>query len=68
MYQELKKLVASGALVEDVPVVNPLGVVNNASGKSRLILHLPYVNNHLTSCKFKYEGIQAASELFQKDD
>ena len=53
MYQELKKLVASGIVVEDVPVVNPLGVVNNASGKSRLVLHLRYVNNHLTSCKFK---------------
>lgn len=45
MYQELKKLVASDAVVEDVPVVNPLGVVNNASGKSKLILHLRYVNN-----------------------
>lgn len=70
--QELKKLLASGAVVEvrqeDVLVVNPLGVVNNASGKSRLILDLRYVNNHLRSCKFKYEGIPAASELFQKDD
>ena len=70
--QELKKLLASGAVVEvrqeDVLVVNPLGVVKNASGKSRLILNLRYVNNHLRSCKFKYEGIPAASELFQKDD
>ena len=70
--QELKKLLASGAIVEvrqeDVLVVNPLGVVKNASGKSRLILDLCYVNNHLRSCKFKYEGIPAASELFQKDD
>ena len=70
--QELKKLLASGAIVEvrqeDVLVVNPLGVVKNASGKSRLILDLRYVNYHLRSCKFKYEGIPAASELFQKDD
>ena len=69
--QELKKLLASGAIVEvrqeDVLVVNPLGVVN-ASGKSRLILDLRYVNYHLRSCKFKYGGIPAASELFQKDD
>lgn len=33
-----------------------------------LILDLRYVNNHLRSCKFKYEGFPAASELFQKDD
>ena len=69
---ELKKLLASGAVVEvrheDVLVVNPLGVVKNASGKSRLILDLRYVNNHLRSCKFKYEGIPAALELFKKDD
>ena len=70
--QELRKLVASGAVVEvrqeDLSVVNALGVVKNARGKSRLILDLRYVNNHLRSCKFKYEGIPAASELFQKDD
>ena len=70
--QEFKKLLASGAVVEvrqeDVLVVNPLGVLKNASGKSRLILDLRYVNNHLRSCKFKYQGIPAASELFQKDD
>ena len=70
--QEFKKLLASGAVVEvtqeDVLVVNPLGVVKNASGKSQLLLDLRYVNNHLRSCKFKYEGIPAASELFQKDD
>ena len=68
----LKKLAASGAVVEvrqeDMSVVNPLGVVKNASDKSQLILDLRYVNNHLRSCKFKYEGIQVASELFQKDD
>ena len=70
--QELKKLLAFCAIVEvrqeDTLVVNPLGVVKNASGKSRLILDLRYVNNHLRSCKFKYEGTPAASELFQKDD
>ena len=42
--------------------------MKNASGKSWLILDLRYVNNHLRSCKFKYEGIPAASELFPKDD
>ena len=46
--QELKKLLASGAVVrqEYVLVVNPLGVVKNASGKSLLIFDLRYVNNH----------------------
>ena len=71
MCQELKKRLASGAVVEvrqeDMLVVNPLRVVKNASGKSRLILDLHYVNNPLRSCKFKYEGIPAALELFQKD-
>ena len=42
--------------------------MKNASSKSRLILDLRYVNNHLRSCKLKYEGTLAASELFQKDD
>ena len=72
MFQELKKFLASGAVEkvrqEDVLVVNPLGFVKNASGKSQLILDLRYVNNHLRSCKFKYEGIPAALELFKKDD
>ena len=54
--RQFKNLVASGAVVEvrqeNVLVVNPLGVVKNASGKSWLILDLRYVNNHLRSCKF----------------
>ena len=70
--QEVRKLVASGVLVEekaeDLTVVNPLGVVQNACGKSRLILDLRYVNKFLRSCKFKYEGIKTAADLFQKTD
>ena len=33
VYQDLQRLVVSGAVVEDVAVVNPLGVANNESGK-----------------------------------
>lgn len=69
---EIRKLVASSALVEvsleDLTVVNPLGVVQNANGKLRLILDLRHVNNCLRSCRFKYEGIQTATELFQSED
>src|SRR6056300_504934 len=50
---EIRKLVASSALVEvsleDLTVVNPLGVVQNANGKLRLILDLRHVNNCLRS-------------------
>lgn len=49
-------------------VINPLGVVQNSNGKSRLILDLRHVNSYLRYCRFKYEGIQTAAELFQSND
>ncbi|KAK2556560.1 hypothetical protein P5673_021473, partial [Acropora cervicornis] len=56
---EISKLLVSGAIVEvlsaDLRVCNSLGVAVNSSGKPRLILDLRYVNQHLRSCKFKYE-------------
>ena len=69
---EISKLLVSGALLEvisnNVRVCNPLGVAANSSGKPRLILDLRYVNQHLRSCKFKYEDIRTAADLFQKCD
>ena len=69
---EISKLLVSGALLEvssnNVQVCNPLGVAVNSSGKPRLILDLRYVNQHLRSCKFKYEDIRTAADLFQKGD
>ena len=65
---EISKLLASGAIVEvssaDLRVCNPLGVALNSSGKPRLILDLHYVNQHLRSCKFKYEDVITATDLF----
>ena len=40
----------------------------NSSGKPRLILDLRCVNQHLRSCKFKYEDVRTAADLFHKGD
>ena len=69
---EISKLLASGAIVEvlsaDLRVCNPFGVAVNSSGKPRLILDLRYNNQHLRSCKFKYEDVRTAADLFHKGD
>ena len=69
---EISKLLASGAIVEvlsaDLRVCNPLGVAVNSSGKRRRILDLRNVNQHLRSCKFKYEDVRTAADLFHKSD
>ena len=69
---EISKLLKSGALVEvsptDLRVCSPLGVAMNSSGKLRLTVDLRYVNQHLRSCKFKYEDIRTAADLFQQGD
>ena len=69
---EKSKLVKSGALVEvnaaNLFVCNPLDVARNSSGKPRLIVDLHYVNQHLRSCKFKYEDIRTATDLFQQGE
>ena len=46
----------------------PLGVSVKRSGKPRLILDLHYVNQHLRSCKFKYEDVRTTADLFHKGD
>ena len=66
------RFLASGAIVEvlsaDLRVCNPLGVAVNSSGKRRRILDLRNVNQHLRSCKFKYEDVRTAADLFHKSD
>ena len=68
---EISKLLVSGAIVEvlsaDLHVCNPLGVAVNSSGKPRL-LDLRYVNQYPRSCKFKYEDVRTAADLFHKGD
>jgi hypothetical protein len=70
--QEIAKLRLSGVLVEvkahELTVCNPLVVVFNNAQKPRLILDLRYVNKHLRSCKFQYEDIRTAANLFIKGD
>ena len=51
---------------EDLAVCNPLGVVRNSAQKCRLIMDLCYVNQYLRSCKFKYDDIRTAADLFIK--
>ena len=53
---------------QDLRVCNPLGVVFNNSQKPRLILDLRYINKHLRSCKFQYEDIRTAANLFKRGD
>ena len=52
----------------DLVVCNPLGAVRNSAQKRRLIVDLRYVNQYLRSCKFKYDDIRTAADLFHKDD
>lgn len=70
--QEVSKLLSFGAIAEverdDLMVCNPLGVVRNSAHKPQLIVDLHYVNKHLRSCKFKYEDIRTAEDLFLKGD
>ena len=70
--KEIDKLLQSGTLVEvevqGLRVCNSLGVAFNNSEKPRLILDLRYVNKHLRSCKFQYEDIRTAANLFKRGD
>ena len=69
---EISKLLLSGAVVEvksaELVVCNPLDVVRNSAQKLCLIMDLRYVNQYLRSCKFKYDDIRTAADLFHKDD
>ena len=47
---------------------SPLSVVQNDSGKQRLVIDLRYVNQFLPIQKFKYEGLNLVPQLFRKED
>ena len=70
LVQEIKNLAASGCVKEckreDLTVINPLKVAKNKE-KMRMILDLRYINKHLRSCRFKYEDLRTATDLFEKD-
>ena len=45
-----------------------LSVVENSTGKFRLVINLRYLNQFLWLDKFKYEDLRTAMSMFQKDD
>jgi len=50
-------------------VVSPLGVVpKGKEGKFRLIISMSYVNDHLVTNKFKFEGLSDLADLAEKGD
>ena len=49
-------------------VCSPVQVVLNAGGKPRLVLDLRYINQYLLTQKFKYEGLDLVSTLFERND
>ena len=49
-------------------VCSPLSVVENATGKKRLVLNLRHVNQFLCKQKFNFEDLRVAMLLFDKGD
>ncbi len=50
-------------------VVSPLDVVpKGKEGKFRLIINMSYVNDHLVTNKFKFEGLSDLADLAEKGD
>ena len=55
--------------VDQCPTVcSPLQVVTNAKGKKRLVIDLRHVNHFLLKQKFKYEGLDVATQMLEKGD
>lgn len=55
--------------VGHVPCIcSPLSVVENSSGKNRLMINLRHLNKFLWKQKFKYEDLRIAMLLFEKGD
>ena len=69
VYEEVQKLLSNGCIQEvesRPPVVNPLTVATNKSGKKRLVLDCQHLNDCLAKFKFKYEDATVARQLFDK--
>ena len=49
-------------------VCSPLSVVENSSGKKRLVINLRHVNRFLWKQKFKYEDLRVAMMLFRSGE
>jgi hypothetical protein len=50
-------------------VVSPLGVVpKGKEGKFRLVINMSYVNDHMVTNNFKFEGLSDLGNLAEKGD
>ena len=49
-------------------ICSPLSVVENSSGKLRLVVNLRYPNKYLWKQKFKYEDLRTAMLLLERND
>ena len=49
-------------------ICSPLSVVENSSGKLRLVVNLRYLNKYLWNQKFKYEDLRTALLLLERND
>lgn len=66
--EAISELIERGCVMEvDIPPVfiNPLHVVQQSSGKCRLILDLSYLNKFVWKQSFRYEDIWTVFDLFQ---
>ena len=69
--ESLSELCTTGCAVEvsATPVIcSPLSVVENSSGKKRLVINLRHLNQFLWKQKFKYEDLRVAMLLLEKGD
>ena len=67
--EALSELLHSGCVklaVSKPHICSPLLVVENSSGKKRLVINLKYLNLYLWKDKFKYEDMRAAMMYFEK--
>ena len=69
--ESLSELCTTGCAVEvsAMPVIcSPLSVVENSSGKKRLVINLRHLNQFLWKQKFKYDDLRVAMLLLEKGD
>ena len=67
----VRDLIASDCIrkVRSLPhICSPLSVVENSTGKKRLVVNLRYLNKHLCKQRFKYEDLRTAMLLFECGD
>ena len=69
--ESVSELCATGCVVEvstRPSICSPLSVVENKTGKKRLVVNLRHLNRFLWMRKFKYEDLRVAMLLLEKGD